>query len=202
MECLPGTLLSEQKLTDELACTIGSCLARIHLQPESGFGDLISPQTLCQDARIPFTQKFEEGFSECANLPQSLLAKCRHYFDSHIDLLQHVDGPCIIHRDFRPGNIIVQNNELQGIIDWSSARAGFGQEDFCPLENGEWPPHKKAFLEGYASIRPVPEYSRLMPLLRMARAFATIGFTVKSGTWNTTHSRVYQRNLKLLETIF
>lgn len=203
MECLPGTLLSEQNLTDELAFEIGSNLARIHLHRETGFGDIIQPQTLCNDARIPFTQKFEEGYTECSDhLPKQLLEQCRRYYDTHIDLLQTVDGPCIIHRDFRPGNILVSHVKLQGIIDWSSARAGFSQEDFCPLEHGEWPSHKNSILAGYRSIRPVPDYISIIPLLRMARAFATIGFTVKSGTWNNKHSRVYRRDRQFLDDMF
>jgi Ser/Thr protein kinase RdoA (MazF antagonist) len=116
-----------------------------------------------------------------------------------------VDGPCIIHRDFRPGNALVCDDKIQGIIDWSSARAGFAQEDFCPLELGEWsesPLLKKSFLAGYAFIRPVPDYSAMMPLLRLSRAFATIGFMVKNGTWDNKHARVYQINYRFLETFF
>src|SRR5205085_798513 len=104
-----------------------------------------------------FTIKFEEGFSECRDqLPKALLDQCRIYFDKHIKLMDSVDGPCMIHRDFRPGNLIVYDGKLQGIIDWASGRAGFAEEDFCPMEHGEWqlnPTHKKLFLAGYASIR-------------------------------------------------
>ncbi|HXF28491.1 MAG TPA: phosphotransferase [Chlamydiales bacterium] len=138
-------------------------------------------------------------------MTQTLLKQCRHYYDTHIDLLASADGPCMIHRDFRPGNVIVHEGKLAGIIDWASGRAGFAEEDFCPLEHGEWPIHptcKKSFLAGYASIRPVPDYSTIMPLLRLSRAFATIGFTVKRGTWKSSHARVYQSNRQFLETFF
>ena len=206
MECLPGTLLKITDFTDELAYEMGSCLARIHLIRQAGFGDLIQPLDLCSDARIPFTLKFEEGFEECSNhLPKALLDQCRKYYDSHLHLLASVDGPCIIHRDFRPGNVLVHDGKLQGIIDWASARSGFAEEDFCSMEHDEWPTdpaNKKSFLAGYASIRPVPQYGDIMPLLRLNKAFATIGYTVKIGTWNTTHSRVYQFNRQYLESFF
>jgi Ser/Thr protein kinase RdoA (MazF antagonist) len=133
------------------------------------------------------------------------MEQCRGYFDTHLNLLASVDGPCMIHRDFRAGNVIVYDGKIQGIIDWASGRASFAEEDFCPLEHGEWWAHsscKKSFLAGYASIRPVPDYSAVMPLLRLSRAFATIGFTVKTGTWESSNTRAYEFNRRFLETFF
>ena len=158
-------------------------LARLHCNAANGYGDLIQSENLNSDPQIPFTLKFEEGFSECSHhLPKTLLKQCHSYFDAHIKLLQSVDGPCLIHRDFRPGNLIVHDGKLQGIIDWSSGRVGFAEEDFCPIEHGEWQFNaetKKSFLAGYSSIRPIPNYTAIMPLLRMNRAFATMGFMIK-----------------------
>lgn len=206
MECLPGTLLTIKDITDELAFEIGLQLARIHLNRTSGYGDLTQPHTLSSDPRIHFTYKFEEGLSECNDhLPKALLEQCRRFYDIHSHLLDSVDGPCMIHRDFRPGNLIINNGKLQGIIDWSSGRASFAEDDFCPMEHGEWaigPALKKAFLEGYGSIRKVPDYSAIMPLLRLNKAIATIGFTVKRKTWDTKNTRVYNFNYQFLETFF
>jgi hypothetical protein len=71
------------------------------------------------------------------------------------------------------------------------------------MEHGEWPaPCKKAFLAGYASIRKVPDYNALMPLLRLSKAIATIGFTVKCGTWDNLHARIYQFNRRFLDAFF
>lgn len=201
MECLPGKPLQETDFTDELAFELGSVLARIHLNSATGYGDLTQSK-LSPDPRTYFTQKFEEGLTECSrNLPISLLEQCRRYYATHIDLIASVDGPCVIHRDFRPSNIIIHEGKLSGIVDWASGRASFAQEDFCPLEHGEWPSystHKTAFLAGYASIRPVPDYSAMMPLLRLGRAIAVIGFTAKRGTWQS--SSAYQFNRQFLET--
>lgn len=205
MECLPGRPLKITDLTDALAYEMGSLLARIHLNRVAGYGDLSEPHNLSPDPRVYFTLKFEEGFDECSNhLPNALMDQCRRYFNTHLHLLASVDGPCIIHRDFRPGNLIVYNGKLQGIIDWASGRASFAEEDFCPLEHGEWTTHptKKSFLAGYASIRPIPDYSPMMVLLRLSRAFNIIGYTVKSGTWKTSNARMYQYNRQFLETAF
>ena len=206
MECFPGAPLKIANFTNELAYEAGSLLAKIHCNRTTGYGDLTEPDSLSQNPRSYFTFKFEEGFAECGNhLPQESLDKCRDYYDNHVHLLDSVDGPCITHRDYRPGNIMAHEGKLQGIIDWSSARASFAQEDFCAMEHGVWPINpstKKSFLGGYASIRPIPEYREIMPLLHLNKAIATIGFTVKINTWNNRDSKLYQYNRKFLENLF
>lgn len=203
MECLPGTLLKMADFSERLAYNMGALLACIHLNRTTGYGDLIEPEGLTPDPRFHFTLKFEEGLEECqSHLPNELIEQCRLYYNKKINLLTSVDGPCIIHRDFRAGNVIIDNEEIQGVIDWSSGRASFAEDDFCPMEHGEWKSdvkRKKSFLSGYASIRPVPDYSAIMPFLRLNRALATVGFTVKRGTWDNINSRVYQFNRQFLE---
>jgi Ser/Thr protein kinase RdoA (MazF antagonist) len=206
MERLPGTIMKIADFTEPLAYEIGSSLARIHLNRVVGYGDLTKPNHLSLNPRVYFSQKFEEELVECSHhLPERLVEESRRYHEMHIDLLASVDGPCIVHRDFRPGNWIVDEGKLQGIIDWAGGRGGFAEQDFCTMEHGEWSlhPHSKgAFLSGYASIRPVPHYNAMMPLLRLGKALGVIGFTVKQGTWEKTDARVYRLNRTFLETFF
>jgi Ser/Thr protein kinase RdoA (MazF antagonist) len=206
MECLPGAPLKITDMTDTLAFEIGALLAKIHLNSAAGYGDLTQPDDLLLDPRVYFALKFEEGIDECINhLPEALIEQCRRYYDTHSHLLASVDGPCMIHRDFRPGNVIIHEGKLQGIIDWAGGRGSFAEEDFCPMEHWEWPlqpTSKKSFLSGYASIRPVPNYSSIMSLLRLGRALNVVGFTVKRGIWKTNYASVYEFNRQFLETFF
>lgn len=206
MEYLPGALLHAADITERLAYDIGSLLAGIHSHRTVDYGDLSRPHNLNQGSLYHFALKFEEGLRECRHhLPEVLLEKCHRYFDDHTHLFTSVDGPCIIHRDFRPSNLIVNNGKLQGIIDWASGRASFAEEDFCPLKLGEWrlhPRSKKSFLAGYASIRPIPNYHSLMPLLQLNRVLATIGFTIKHNLWRTSHTGLYNANYHFIETFF
>jgi Ser/Thr protein kinase RdoA (MazF antagonist) len=205
MECLPGTVLKITDFTDALATEMGSLLARIHLNRASGYGDLIEQKGLKPDPRVYFTMKFKESLFECSNhLPKALIERCQNYYNRHINLLDSVDGPCIVHRDFRLGNVIVYEGKIQGIIDWSSGSASFAEEDFCSMEHGEWSNNsvsKKPFFAGYASVRPVPNYADIMPLLRLSRSLAVIGFLVKSGTWESRQARLYEFNRRFLENL-
>lgn len=203
MECVQGNLLNSKTVNKTLTREIGQLLARIHLEHAEGYGDLTDPSHLSDNPRIPFTMKFNESLEECkGHLPENLLKTCRRHFDKDIDFLLSADGPCVVHRDFRPGNLIASDGKVQGIIDWSSGRGGFAEDDFCPLELGEWPAScKNSFLEGYASIRKVPDYKAMMPLLRLSRAVAAVGFTIKRGTWQSKNLKLYHFNLSYLESL-
>ncbi|CCB88564.1 phosphotransferase enzyme family protein [Simkania negevensis] len=204
MEYLPGQVLNKETLTCELAEKAGYQLARLHLNSEKGYGDLISKDSLTQDPKADLIQRFEEGLDECeAHLPSSLLNECRHYFHTHLYLLELADGPCIIHRDFRPGNLLANKNKLLGIIDWASARAGFAQEDFSSLEMGEWSTQasiQAAFLSGYETIRPIPRYQELMPLLKLSRSAAILGYLYRKGIYHKSSAKLHQSHLNFLKT--
>lgn len=205
MEHLPGRLLEKNDLTKEISYELGSLFARIHHNRSSGYGDLIKSNELNPDPRLHFTHKFKEELEECScHLPKTLLDKCQQFYDTNILHLADVDGPCIVHRDFRLGNIIIDNGKLQGIIDWSSARAGFAEEDFCRTALEKQPfdsESKNAFLMGYSSIRTVPNYNKIMPILKLSRIIAILGFCIKEKTWDNKNAKMYQTNYKSLKTL-
>lgn len=204
LEYLKGHLLDPLEITKTLANDLGRTLAKIHQNRTSGYGDLIQSQ-LFQDPWTYLSYKFDEGIEECRqHLPSSLITKCKKFFESQYLYLQNADGPCIVHRDFRPGNIIADDGEIQGVIDWAGCRASFAEEDLCSLEHGEWtlsPNLKEEFLNGYGTIRPVPDFYPLIPFLRLNKAIATIGFTVKRGTWDNYHSKIYKLNRQFLDQL-
>lgn len=203
MEYLSGDLLKPGTITKEVSFEIGKSLAMIHENKTNGFGYLNRNQELNSNPILHFKAKFEEGIEECrGHLPEQIISQSLDYFNQSLHLLEKVDGPCIIHRDFRPGNIITQQNKLSGIIDWSSARSGFAEDDFCSIEHGEWGDfngHKSIFLAGYQSIRAIPNYSAIMPLLRLNRSLAVIGFTVQKNTWNNIHAKPYKFNRQYVD---
>lgn len=204
MEYVNGNLLKDEYWSNDLAFEIGVALAHLHNNRTGGYGDLTKPETLVREAKLYFNEKFEEELDECkGHLSEHLIEKCRIYLDSYQTLLANVDGPCLVHRDFRPGNMIISQGRLQAIIDWASARSGFAEQDFCSIEHFKWVPqlkYKKALLDGYSRVRPVPNYESVMPLLQLGRALAVIGYTCKSKTWNNSNSDLYAVNRQFLDS--
>lgn len=205
MEYLPGVPLSTVTCDMTFAHQAGALLAHIHEERTAGFGDMINPMELSCDPVATVLAKFVENLQECqGHLSDALLQACRRIVDRDVHLLDSVDGPCIAHRDFRPRNLLVSDAGIQGIIDWSSSRSWFAEEDFTPLEHGDWTDSqevKEAFLRGYASVRAVPEYRRLMPLLGLTQALGAVGFTIKHGTWQTKHLQLYTSNLSRVKRL-
>lgn len=206
MNCIPGELLKAINLSKELAYEIGSLLASIHENRIERYGDITQPEMMVEDPIAYFNSQFENNFSECRNnLPKQLLDDCRHYYEANLHFIRSADGPCITHGDFRPGNLIVEKQRVTGIIDWASAKIGFAQQDLCSWLHGEWLFQKQvkdAFFSGYASVRPVPEYKAVMPLLEVNKSLATIGFLVKQNTWSNLQTALYRFNRSFLEQFF
>lgn len=206
MEHIDGSVMKIADFNASIAHQAGALLAHIHNNRTIGYGDLIEPDSLSLNPIESFTLKFEEGLAEClGHLSDHLIDQAKRYFYENINLLNNVDGPCIVHYDFRPGNILALNNKITGIIDWSSSRSSFAEEDFCSFAHVEWLVNsstKKSFLEGYSSIRRLPNYSKVMPILRIVKAITSIGFIVKQNIFNQNRNQWYQLNLKFLENFF
>lgn len=205
MQYIPGSLIEKENLTTRLAYEIGLNLAKIHLNKVEGYGDLLCQLELSSNPKKHWFKKFEESVGECHDhLPANLIKQAYKCVEDNIHLIDLADGPCIVHRDYRPGNIMHDQGKLNGILDWASARAGFAQEDFQALSQQEFsdnPEVNAAFLKGYANLRPVPQYKQMMSLLRLSRACATVGYTLKSGTWDTIHAQAYKTSCNILEAI-
>ena len=204
MTYIPGELLQATALTDTTVYQMGQLLARIHADPIVRHShSAISNEE--KDLRTFFSFKIYEALEECSlQLPPSFIDQCHQFYAAQQHLLDAVDGPCVTHRDFGPRNILVHNNTVSGIIDWSSASTTFAEEDFCFLEHHEYPvdsQHKQAFLSGYASIRAVPDYQRIMPLLLFSKALSIVGFSIKRDLWKTTMASDYQESYTVLNKL-
>lgn len=202
LEDLGGHLVEPADWNEGVAEEIGELLARIHLNRTSAYGDLTQPDTLTPHASIYFGEKFQEELEESApRLSTEWIKKCHRYFDNHLPLLEQVDGPCMIHRDFRPGNLILSEGKIKGIIDWSSSRSGFAEQDFSLLEDRQWPAQprlKEALFAGYRSIRPLPDLSKILPLVQLGRALAVVGFVLQSRDEQGKLGAFYEQKLHFL----
>jgi Ser/Thr protein kinase RdoA (MazF antagonist) len=92
------------------------------------------------------------------------------------------DGPCYVHYDFRPGNVLIQRGRISGLIDFESTRGGSADYDFIKIKNEVWdasPETRVPFLAGYQSIRDLPDIEHTLPLYALHNAYGGIAWCVK-----------------------
>jgi aminoglycoside phosphotransferase (APT) family kinase protein len=91
------------------------------------------------------------------------------------------DGTVLCHLDYQPYNVLVDDGEISGIIDWSNARAGQPAEDLATTEvileiasavvpalAGAVDDFTTAWRAGYAELHPLPGEDELAPYLACA----------------------------------
>ena len=69
------------------------------------------------------TEKMQLNVNSCHIITQAF-----QYLNSYADVLDYQSGPVLLHNDFHPKNIVVNNGMFSGVIDWECSQ--FGESDF------------------------------------------------------------------------
>lgn len=126
-----------------------------------------------------------------------------NYFNRHLNLLPAPDGPSFVHMDYRPGNILIHENKVVGIIDFESTRIGSTEVDFTKINRDifeKYPGTLEAFQQGYTSIRPLIDLQVVLPFYRFVDAFNSIGWCKRRGL--EQHQDFLKESLAYLQGIF
>jgi len=117
-------------------------------------------------------------------LDEQLFKKSMEKFEKMKQQLPSPDGPSFVHMDFRPANIIVDNDKVSGIIDFESVRFGSTEIDFTKLYRDFLSADVNlfnAYQEGYNSIKPLIDLENILPFYRFTDAFNSIGWCKRRG---------------------
>ncbi|WP_419881004.1 phosphotransferase family protein [Peribacillus sp. B-H-3] len=133
-----------------------------------------------------FIEKQFYSFAEDVSLvlDAHLYQKSIEKFEKMKNQLPAPDGPSFVHMDFRPANIIVDDNRVSGLIDFESVRFGSTEMDFTKLYRDflrfDSSLHN-AYRDGYNSIRPLIDLESVLPFYRFMDAFNSIGWCKRRG---------------------
>ncbi|MCM2998556.1 aminoglycoside phosphotransferase family protein [Paenibacillus cellulositrophicus] len=170
-----------EDIDEGLSFQIGVYHAMLHEVKTPGFGyhttngfKFLDPNSW----RLHIKSNFEKWREPCKEiLDPELYERCIHHFDGVFFALPNPDGPCIVHMDFRPGNILVNGNKVTGIIDFESARGGSSEIDFTKVNRYIWevnPRTKLPYIEGYQTIRPMLALEKVLPFYDFYDAFSAV----------------------------
>lgn len=188
-------------VSEKLAWEIGKLLARLHairVGPED-YGGAVRDEFSRWTEFLP-AQFY--SFAEDAKkvLDAELFERALVQFEEMRKELPPPDGPSFIHMDFRPGNILVRDDHVTGIIDFESVRIGSTELDFTKIERDvcqRFPGTREAFEDGYRSVRPLIDLDRVLPFYRMTDAFNSTGWSQRMGL--EKNRDFFERNVKILK---
>lgn len=191
-ECPGAFLLSELKgkpLTSKATPTVAYQVGVLHAEMHS-----IHPPTELVLTGVknefPNWSNFVEhqfySFAEDVRniLDEQLYKKAIEKFAEMKKQLPSPDGPSFVHMDFRPANIIVDNDKVSGMIDFESVRFGSTEIDFTKLYRDFLSfdvSLYNAYQEGYSSIRTLIDLENVLPFYRFTDAFNSIGWCKRRG---------------------
>jgi aminoglycoside phosphotransferase len=196
---LPGQIISGE-VTPQLAFDLGALLGKLHTHELEHYGD-IKPRTgeSSSDWWAIMDGRFSDWKKYCMDvMPPEIYQKTLDMYARLSAYLPEPDGPCWVHHDYRPGNVLVEDNRFCGLIDFESARGGSVDLDFIKIKNEVWdiyPNTKEPFFRGYASIRPVPAIEQSLPYYSLYIAFGGIAWCVRRTDINDPF---FEENMKLL----
>jgi Ser/Thr protein kinase RdoA (MazF antagonist) len=199
---LPGKVITGQ-VTPELAFGMGLLLGNLHTHQLEGYGEVFELLNKSSSGWWTMLDKYFQAWQTlCVDtIPPALFEKALERYAQLYATLPEPDGPNWVHFDYRPGNVLVQGEVITGLIDFESARAGSGDLDFVKIKEQVWdlwPDTKKPFLNGYASIRPLPQIESTLPFYELTNAFGGIAWCVKR---SKTKDPFFNENLRKLRQI-
>lgn len=198
---LQGTPLTTQVSTG-LAFQVGVLHASIHnVNPNGRKIEWIQNEF---SSWSKFVERQFYSFAEDVKevLDESLYNQAIQKFENMKKQLPSPDGPSFIHMDFRPANIIVDGDQVSGVIDFESVRFGSTEIDFTKI-NRDFLRFDQtlynAYKEGYNSIRQLINLEETLPFYQFTDAFNSIGWCKRRGI--NEHRLFLEENLTILKRL-
>ncbi len=179
---LEGEEVGDEPQTDQLHAA-GAAMARLHL----GAKNLVLPT----DAQLPDLSDFFWGWpdnllieSSPLTAPEKLaVLEVKKLVDALLHELATNSTKRPIHADIHPWNLMWHNGEV-AVFDFDDSGIGLPIQDVATslyyLDTVE---QQQAFMDGYASVAPLPEHnSRQMQLLKLQRRIQLLAFLHESST--------------------
>ena len=141
MERLRGEPISDAVHVDDAAVSfrLGQCLAQVHSQTTDRYGYIgehrpMRPETDWTSAfRVMWGRLLDDivGVGCYTDLQRDVLLQL---LEQHIDCFDREEPASLLHMDVWAQNILVDNGQLSGLVDWDRALWGDPEIEFAVLE--------------------------------------------------------------------
>jgi len=199
-ERLPGIPLDEfakhasEKELAEILERAGTLLSRVHSVKTEGFGE-IDEQGRGEHASLAgifseanLSERVLLAAAEAASLDPHIVKRARHILDEFPKRYAPV-APHLLHGDFAPKHLLVQDGKITGIIDFENARGGDPVQEFANWQfffEDEYP--IDSLQKGYCD-KPVfiGDFDRRFLLWRILIGLSSLSYYVAEGNQSGIH---------------
>lgn len=184
MNRLAGRPLAAESIDRETVRACGRWLADLHSIPVEGLGSFQregferssfgSWWAYRRDLIFgPWTRSIE------GQIDAAILGKIHQAFSKYFEILQDTEI-CCLHADFRFGNILAENGQIIGLIDFESSRTGDPSYDFIKIYEAlqSQPNLWNEFLDGYSERRSLPDLEKTLPYYELDLNFGFLQWAV------------------------
>ncbi len=144
--------------------------------------------------------RFNLWIDECKSIvDDNVLHQAIGVFHEMTEHMKEDYSPVLVHFDFRPGNILIRENKIVGLIDFESSRGGSADLDFTKMNKYMWDKYegsKEAFIAGYESIRELPDIEHSLPVYDLYNAIGALAWCVRR---NKLDDPFFYENLNIVK---
>lgn len=181
---------SQMNLINKLAYDYGKILAQLHSIPKlSEFGKENDWKDYC----VSLINKTTDILAKNGSVDK--FSGVIDYLKTNLKLVEKQD--CVgLHFDYRPGNVMINEGKVIGLIDFESSPNGDSVYDFVKFFNCLDKNAKLDFLEGYKSLRQLPEnFDKKLEFYTKLNSFGCLSFLINE---NRSNDAFYKENEKIL----
>jgi len=125
------------------------------------------------------------------------------FLDDYIELVPTDFDPVFVHHDYNPGNILVEDGEIVGILDFDYAHSSHGQRDLVKAANNFWIRGKidrEHIYEGYQEVRELDEsFNQNEPLYRLETLIDILKWFIEHDQIKVEEAQEYESHIGEIE---
>lgn len=173
MRGLDGEPMRACDVTEPLGRAIGEATRMLHAQPHPDFDGAATWRELLRRNAARYC-------GDIGKADQSLAERVHPCFLRHLDEVPEATHAAMTHFDLRPGNLLVRDGHLVGLIDFEACRGGHPSMDFFKLWEELWQPNPRSrawILAGYGKDKEwTAEVERLMQIYSLYHGLAGLAW--------------------------
>ena len=131
-----------------------------------------------RDGHQRYWEILEQGSAEIHLKPESIqaFASAFRYLRASISALDFQAGPKLLHNDFHPKNILLDQGQLSGVIDWECSQFGEADFELChlihwcvypPAPNIDFRPFLRALFNAAPKCTQVPNLAQRLTIYQI-----------------------------------